>query len=127
MIKQTPDGIQVMKLFDVDNAIVTASASITTGTASTLISGDSDYCLDLIKIQGTTTSTVAMGTTGFNIALINDGSTMINFPFGHTNYQNFDYFAPLKQNTKNTPWIVDMDDVTGATVNITAWFVKRTH
>ena len=33
--------------------------------------------------------------------------------------------APLRQNTKNPPWNIDMDDITGTTVNVHATFVKK--
>lgn len=125
MIKQTADGIQIMQLYEHHSAMVTASASLTTGSPVTLIAGDSDYGLDLIKITATTSSTVALAAGGFNVAVLNDGSTMINLPFGQQNLMDINYFMPMKQNTKNTPWVVDMDDVTGATVNITAFFIKR--
>lgn len=127
MPKQTTDGIQVMQFYEVQGAIVSASVSLTTGTAAILIAGDSDYFLDLVKITGSTTSSIAAGTAGFNIALLQDGSTMANYPFGNQPLIDIDYFPTLRQNTKNLPWVVDMDDVTGGTVNFTAFFIKRSH
>ena len=125
-MKHTTDGIQVIQPYEVSGAFVTASASLTNGTAASLVTGDSDYYLDLVEIMLSSTSTVALGTANFSIALINDGTTYRTFVMGEgQDVVQCTFPAPLMQNVKNTPWNVDMDDVTGTTVNVAATFVKR--
>ena len=124
--KMTSDGIQVFQMYEVSAAFVSASASLTTGTAVSLLVGDADYFLDLVEIMFSTTSTVTLGTVNFNIDLINDGTIYRTFSTGEgQDVVQLIFPAPLRQNTKNTPWKVDMDDVTGTTVNVAATFVKK--
>ena len=125
-MKHTTDGIYVTQPFEVSGAFVTASASLTNGTSATLVSGDSDYYLDLVEIMFSSTSTVALGTANFSIALKNDGSTERTFVMGEgQDVIQCTFPAPLRQNAKNTNWVVDMDDVSGTTVNVYATFVKK--
>ena len=111
--------------FDVRGATVTAAATLTNGTATSLIAGDADYLLDIVEITFSTGTTVALGTATAGIDLINDGTVVrhIDLAEGGPNQLRFD--VPLKQLTTNTPWIVDMDDVTGTTVRINATIIKN--
>ena len=125
-MKHTTDGIQITQPYEVGGAFVTATATLTTGTATSLVTGDADYYLDLVEIMFSSTSTVALGTANFSIALINDGETYRTFAMGEGQDVTQAIFpAPLRQNVKNTPWNIDMDDVTGTTVNVAATFVKK--
>lgn len=112
-------------LHDVRGAIVTASATLTNGTATSLVAGDADYFLDLVEVQLSTGSTVALGTATAGIDLKNDGTTIrhIDIPEGGTVQLKFD--VPLPQITKNTPWVLDLDDITGTTVRVDAIFIKK--
>ena len=125
-MKHTTDGIYITQPYEVSGAFVSASVSLTTGTATSLISGDADYYLDLVEIMLSTSSTVALGTSDFSVAIINDGTTYRSFSLGGgQNDIQLLFPNPLRQNTKNTPWNVDMDDITGTTVNVYATFVKK--
>ena len=125
-MKKTTDGIQIVQPFEVSGAFVSAAATLTTGTATSLATGDADYYLDLVEIMFSSTSTVALGTANFSIALINGGETYRTFVMGEgQDVVQCTFPAPLRQNEKNTPWNVDMDDVTGTTVNVYATFVKK--
>ena len=125
-MKHTTDGIYITQPYEVGGAFVSATATLTTGTATSLVTGDADYFLDLVEIMFSSTSTVALGTANFSIALINDGETYRTFSMGEGQDVTQALFpAPLRQNAKNTPWNVDMDDVTGTTVNVAATFVKK--
>lgn len=124
-IKFDGDGNLMTAHYDVRGGIVTANASLTTGTAASLLSGDSDYLLDLVEITFATASTVALGTATFGIDLINDGTVVRHIDMFDAGTQQFRFDPALPQVTKNTPWNVDMDDVTGTTVKIGAVFIKR--
>ncbi len=112
-------GRQFIAMHEVRSALVTANASLTTGTATTLIAGDSADFLDIVEITFSNNSTVAVG-----VDLGNDGTIIrhLDLPAGMTQLR-FD--APLKQITKNLPWTLDMDDVTGTTVSVGATLIKQ--
>jgi hypothetical protein len=118
--KHDRDNKLMMAFHDIRGAIVSASASVSTGTGTSLIAGDSDKMLDLIEITLSNNSTVAA-----QVSLTNDGTIIKNLqiPVGGTLPLRFD--APLEQVTKNTPWLVDMEDITGTTVVVNASFIKR--
>lgn len=126
MIKQTQDGAGVVVLHELRGGTVTAAATLTTGSPVTFIAGDADYFLDIIEIRFSTTSSVAAGTASFGIDLINDGTIAGHFDMmniGGTVQAQFP--LPFKQLTKNLPWVLDMDDVTGTTVKVAATLVKK--
>lgn len=123
-MKHDTQGRQFVALHDVRGAIVTANATLSSGTAASLIAGDADYFLDIVEIQFSTGSTAALGTATAGVDLINDGTVIrhIDVPEGGTVQLKFD--VPLKQITKNTPWNLDMDDLTGTNVSVGATLIK---
>lgn len=119
-MKQDKQGKQFVALHDVRGAFVTASASLTSGTASELLSGDADYFLDVIEVTFANNSNATA-----SIALKNDGSTVRTITATANGTVQLQFDAPLEQPVKNTPWNVDMEDITGTTVSIGAVFMKR--
>lgn len=109
-----------MALHDVRGALVSAAASPTTGTAVSLLAGDADYFLDCVEVSMTNQSTVAVG-----VALINDGTTIRTFQIPANKTELFKFDVPLRQQTKATPWVADMDDVTGTTLVVEGIFIKK--
>lgn len=109
-----------MAFHDVRGALVSAVATLTTGTAGTLINGDADYFLDIVEITMANNSTVAAA-----VDLKNDGTTVrsISVPANGTVQLTFD--APLRQETKNIPWVLDMEDITGTSVTVGATLIKQ--
>lgn len=115
-------GRELIAMHDVRGALVTANASLTTGTATSLIEGDADYFLDIVEVTLSLSTTVAGATA--DVALINDGTTVRSLTVAAgTTQVAFD--APLKQVTKNTPWIVDMADLTGNTLTVGATLIRQ--
>lgn len=106
---------------DVRSAVVTATASLTTGTASSLIAGDAADFMDIVEVTLSNNSTVAASVT-----LVNDGTTARTFQVPASNTLSIKYDVPVKQNAKNTPWLADMEDVTGTTVVVDAVLIKKT-
>jgi hypothetical protein len=101
------------------DALVTASATLTTGTNTTLIAGDSDYPLDLVEVTFSNQSTVAA-----QVTLQDDGTTIktLEIPQGTTQ------LVPptgYPQGRKGGNWTVDMEDITGTTVVVEALFVRN--
>ena len=124
-MKEDRDGKQLISLYDVRGAIVTATATLTTGTAGSLVLGDSDYMLDLIEVTAATNSTTVAAGTGPTVDLISDGAIITTFGVPLPGSTTINYNAPLEQQTKNTPWNADLNDITGTTVTINARFIKR--
>jgi hypothetical protein len=113
-------GAQVMAFHEVRGGLVSAAASVSTGSPATLIAGDADYFLDIVEITFSHNSTLA----GAVVDLKNDGTIVrtVALPAGAVQLV-FD--APLKQITKGTPWVIDMGDITGSTVDVAATLVKK--
>lgn len=120
-MKEDYEGRGFVALHDVRNAIVSASATLTGGTAATLIAGDSDYFLDIIEVMFSNNSTVSA-----SVSLVNDGTTIRTFQVAAGATSQFKFDCPLRQNTKGLPWIADLEDVTGTSVVVAAEFIKKT-
>lgn len=119
-MKTDPQGRQFIAAHDVRGAIVTAAASLTTGTATSLLAGDADHFLDLIEVTFANNSTVSA-----SVALTNDGTSIRTFQVPASNTLAVNFEAPLNQNTKNTPWLADMEDITATTVSVGARFIRK--
>lgn len=119
-MKSDSSDRQVMILHEVRAGLVSSAASVTTGTATVLLGGDTDYFMDIVELTATNNSTVAA-----QVSLVSDGTTVRTFivPQGNTIQLGFD--APILQPLKNLPWIIDMEDITGTTVTINATHIKN--
>lgn len=113
-------GREFVVMHDVRGALVSAAASLTTGTGVTLLAADADYFLDCVEISLSNNSTV-----GASVTLTNDGTTIrtVQVPPGNTIQLAFD--APLRQGNKALPWIADLEDITGSTVTVEGTFIKN--
>ncbi len=118
--KYDRDSKLMIQMHEARGALVTASATLSNGTAATLLAGDADKMLDLIEVSFATASIL-----GVSVDLMNDGSVIrsVVAPAGGTLHMKFD--APVEQLTKNIAWVVDMEDTTGTTVKVNATFIKR--
>ena len=105
--------------YEVRGALVTAVASVTNGTTTTLSAGDADYFLDLIEVTFANNSSAAASVT-----LLSDGSTVRTLQIPANDTVALQFNAPLKQWAKNTNWSVDMADITGTTISVGATLVK---
>ena len=119
-MKVDNQGRQFIAMHDVRSGIYSASATLSNGTATSLIAADSDYFTDIIEISGANSSDAAI-----TVTLTNDGTTVrsLRFPANDTTLLKFD--VPTKQNTKNTPWFADMGDFTNTSITIDALFIKK--
>lgn len=119
-MKETSNGRLVIAPHEVRSAIYTATASVTSGTPTTLIAGDSAYFNDIIEISCSNDSSVAA-----IVSLRNDGSRVrtISIPVSSTVQLYFD--APLKENAKGGLWDIDGADITGTTITVDATYIKN--
>lgn len=118
--KYDRDGKLMVQFHELRGAVVSANVTLSTGTTTSLIAGDSDKMLDIVEISFANDSTAAT-----TVTLSNDGTTVrtVNVPTSGTVQLYFD--VPLEQITKNTPWLIDMPDITGTNIYVGASLIKR--
>lgn len=114
-------GRPIVTPYQARDLIVTAYLTVTTGTRTVLLTGDADHFHDLLEISCATDSTV----TSTNLLIVDDGTTVrgLDIPIADTVQLKFP--APLPQSAKGGNWYVDMEDVTGTTLQIGALFMKH--
>lgn len=110
-------GRQLMVPYQVRDLVATASATITTGTSTSLLAGATGVFHDLIQV------TFSNNSTSCQVSLKSDG-TAINFqvPAGLT---TIPFQVPLNATAAGGQWNVDMEDITGTTVYVEALFIKN--
>ena len=113
-------GRQVITQHATRDALVTASATLTNGTNSTLIAGDADYPLDIVEITFANQSSVAV-----QVTLKDDGTSVktLEIPAGGT--LELANGIPLTQGRAGGNWTLDMEDITGTTVVVEAVLMKN--
>ena len=116
-------GRQLVWPFQVRDLIATASASLSTGTETTLLAaGAAGVFHDLLEITASNNSTVAQ------VVSIRDATTagVVRTITAEPNKSvSMTFPVPVIQNTAAAIWTVDMDDVTGTTITIDALFIKN--
>ncbi len=118
-IKTDSDMRQVSLNYVVRGGIVTATVSLTTGTAASLIAGDADYPLDLVEAMFSNNSTVTA-----TVALVDDGTSVRTFQVPASSSFEFIPPVPIPQSKTAGAWRADMNDITGTTVVVDAIFIK---
>jgi hypothetical protein len=113
------NGRQVVMLYTVRDMMKTAAASVSTGTSTTLLAGDEAVFHDLLYIRCANNSDAAT-----TIVLKDDGTTVRTFDVPANDYVA-ETLVPHPQNAKGGNWDVDMPDITGTTVEVTATFIKN--
>lgn len=113
-------GRQVVTQYATRDALVTASATITNGTNSTLISGDADYPLDILEITFANQSSAAV-----QVTLKDDGTSVKTLKIPANSTLELAKNVPLKQGRAGGNWTLDMEDITGTTVVVEAVLMKN--
>jgi hypothetical protein len=113
-------GRDLVLPFAARNALVTATATLTNGTNTLLITGDADYPLDLVHVTFANQSTAAA-----QVTLKDDGTSVrtLNVPLSDT--LELKPNVPIIQSAKGGNWTVDMGDTTGTTLVVDAIFIKN--
>lgn len=115
-------GRQVMRVNQVRDLIQTAYVALSTGTEATLLASASGVFSDLIYIMGANASSAAVqvdirAATGANkimtIEIPANGTAGVSLP------------VPIPQDVAADTWTVDMPDITGTNVYISALFSKE--
>jgi len=115
-------GRQIMRPLQVRGLLATAYTSLTTGTETSLLAGATSTYHDLVWIMGANQSDVAVlvdirSTTGGNVLL------SLEIPANST--AGIAPPIPYPASDVGASWTLDMDDITGTTVDITALFSKE--
>lgn len=113
-------GRQLNRPYQVRDLIITAYASLTTGTKTELRAGISGAYLDLLQISCYNNSDAATIVT-----LTDESTTIRTIPVPANNVTNINYQIPLKQNAKGVAWYADLPDITGTTLEINAEFSQE--
>lgn len=113
-------GRQLTRPYQVRDLIATAYASLTTGTKTVLRSGVSEAYLDLMQISCYNNSDAATVVT-----LTDESTTVRTIPVPANNVTHINYQIPLKQSATGVAWYVDLPDITGTTIEVTAEFVQE--
>lgn len=113
-------GRQLTRPYQVRDLISTAYATLTTGTKTQLIAGVSGSFLDLLQISCYNNSDAATVVT-----LTDESTTIRTLPVPANNVTNVNYQIPLKQSATGVAWYVDLPDITGTTIEITAEFAQE--
>ena len=117
-------GRQLVTPFQVRELIATATASVSTGTETTLLAGGGAGVFhDLLEVSASNNSGVAQ------VISIRDatGAGVVRTLTAEANKTvSLRFPVPVVQNTAAAAWTVDMDDVTGTTITLDALFIKNT-
>lgn len=113
-------GRQLTRPYQVRDLITTASASLTTGTKAELRAGISETYLDLVQISCYNNSDAAT-----TVVLSDESTTVRTIPVPANNVTHINYQIPLKQSASGVAWYVDLPDITGTTVEVTAEFSQE--
>lgn len=121
-IKTDKLGRQLARPIQVRGLIATAYASITNGTEATLLTATAATYLDLIYVMGTNNSDAAV-TVDLRAVSAGNIQTSIRIPANGT--AGVSLPVPIPQDETGNAWTVDMPDITGTTVTISALFSKE--
>ena len=115
-------GRQVMVPYQVRDLIQTAYVALANGTETNLLAGIASTYLDLAWIMAANTSDAAIDIdvrcgTGYGVLL------SLTVPADAT--AGIAPAVPIPQDNTGQPWTVDIGDLTGTTVNISALFIKN--
>ena len=114
-----PLGRQLIR-FQVRDLIQTASASLTGGTKTVLATGSAGEYLDLYQITLSNNSDAAVV-----VSLTDESTDIMNYTVGAAGRVNEYYQIPIKQSASGVGWYVDIPDISGTTVTITAAFSRE--
>lgn len=116
-------GRQITRPVQVRDLIATAYVSLTNGTEATLLAaGGTGVFNDLIYVLGANSSDAAVMV---DIRDVTAGNIVTSIEIPANGTSGVSSPVPYPQGNANNNWTVDMPDITGTTVNITALFSKE--
>ena len=122
-------GRQVVVPYQVRDLVTTAYVTLSSGTETTLKAGASGVKLDLVYIGCSTDSTVTAGTNPgaitVNIREVKTGGTVATVNVPYDSIAGFAPPVPMPQSEADASWTVQLNDITGTNVYVSALFVKN--
>ena len=113
-------GRQLTRPYRVRDLIVTAFASLTTGTKTALTTAVTGAFLDLLQISCSNNSDAAT-----TVTLTDESTTVHVVPVPANNATMLNFATPLPQSATGVAWYVDLPDITGTTISINAEFSQE--
>ena len=123
-VKATFDdvGRQLVRPFQVRDLIQTAYATLTTGTETTLLAGSASTFHDLVYCMFANSSDAAV-LVDVRAGTANGVLATVHVPA--SSMSGFSPKIPIPQDVAANAWTVDMPDITGTTVYVSALFSKE--
>lgn len=115
-------GRQLVRPVQARELLTTAYATLTTGTATTLLASAASTFNDLIYLVGANNSDVAVTV---NISPGSAEGTVLTLQIPANGTAGIACPVPMPQNTAANTWTADMGDITGTTVFLSALFSKE--
>lgn len=115
-------GRQLMRPVNARDLILTARAALSTGTEATLLAAVAGSFLDLVSINFSNNSTAAVAV---DVRAVTAGNIVYTANVAANGYIDWSPPIPWPQDATGNNWTVDMPDITGTTVNISALFSKE--
>lgn len=113
-------GRIVTRPYQIRGLVTTASATLSTGTVTSLLAGSSDVFHDLYEMTMSNDSSAAV-----QVLLEDDGTAVRNFELPATSISQFQFLVGLPQSSTGSVWELDLPDITGTTVRVYATFIKN--
>lgn len=113
-------GRAVITQHHIREAHVTATASVSTGTKTTLLSGQAEYKLDLLYLTASNSSDAA-----YSVTLSDDGTNVYTFNVPASNTIELRPEGTILQSAAGGNWQLDIGDLTGGTITVFADFIKN--
>ena len=120
--KADKQGRQLMRLVTARDLITTAYASVSTGTETTLFAGITSTYNDLIYVLAANNSTVS---TGIDLRASVAGNILMHLEVPPNSTTGLSLPVPLPAADSGATWTVDLPDITGTTVYVSALFSKE--
>lgn len=103
-------------------SLVTAYASLTNGTETTLATADAAGYLDLVYVLASNTSTAAQQV---DLRAVSGGNIVVSLMVPASGTAGVSLPAPMPQDATGNAWTADLGDVTNSTVYVSALFTKE--
>ena len=113
-------GRQLTRPYQVRDLIATAYASLTTGTKTALRTSTTGEFSDLIQIGFSNNSDAAT-----TVTLTDESTTVRHYPVAANSASTLNYQVPIPQSATGVAWYVDLPDITGTTIEVTAEFLRE--
>lgn len=115
-------GRQMIRPVQVRDLTVTAYATLTNGTETTLLAASAGSYHDLIYVMGANASDVAVTV---DLRAVTAGNKMLTLQIPANGTAGVSLPVPIPQDATGNNWTADMGDITGTTVYLSALFSRE--